>query len=633
MSVHAPIQIVPAQTTRRSTWTRLGFDRFDAGVGAVVAVATAGYVALAQRGSEFYSGDTSYLELARALRHGTYGFNFRVETMLPPGFPALLAAVAALFGDSHLVFVRATAVCATVAAGAAYLLLRREAGRRVAAVVVVAMLASPTIFRLSTQTVISDLPYLLTSLVTLLLADTLARADGSKRLVLSLACGASLIASLLLRSAGVTLVLAIVAWAGVRIVRDPRGAWRRCRVFVPVVVAGLIVQGAWMSWIRHYETAPDWPIGGYPQAYTSQFWVRNGNQPELGRASVTELPARAAHNLTARAAAIVQVTTGKGGRLPRRWFSPWVVCVVLLIVLGLASSLRRGGEIHDWYFIAHETMYLLWPWDLEVRFIVPVVPLACLYAWRGVRIVAASAVRRPRAVAATGLAIASVCVVGAVASALGAVGLRSRLPIVMWTITAGALVALAYAPGAWRAAIAWYRRTRRAIAIPFEPLVAAAALLAFNAQPLAALVRDNLGFDVTVARNDAEIRAAQWIGQHTPIDTVIMARQLDVAYHYAERRVVWFPPITDPEVLYAGILKHHVSLVLVFDRPESYWRPAEGESFRRLLDAHPSAFEMVEQDGGARVYTVCADAEDDDPTSESLPIDRAQCERPRHIRP
>ena len=49
----------------------------------------------AQRGSAFYSGDTSYLELALSLvnRH-QYGFNFRPEAMLPPGFPVLLALVA-----------------------------------------------------------------------------------------------------------------------------------------------------------------------------------------------------------------------------------------------------------------------------------------------------------------------------------------------------------------------------------------------------------------------------------------------------------------------------------------------------------------------------------------------------------
>jgi len=41
--------------------------------------------------------------------------------------------------------------------------------------------------------------------------------------------------------------------------------------------------------------------------------------------------------------------------------------------------------VPEWYFVGHEAMYLLWPWDLELRFLLPVAPLAGLYAWRGGR--------------------------------------------------------------------------------------------------------------------------------------------------------------------------------------------------------------------------------------------------------
>src|SRR6185295_17067517 len=134
-------------------------------------------------------------------------------TMLPPGFPAILAFLAAAFGDSHVAMVRSTAVFTTLGLGASYLLMRREAGRAFAATVTAVLFASPVIFRLSTRGVISDLPYLLTSVTALLLVSSLDAAETSRsRAGRSVLCGFFLVASLLIRSAGITLLAGIAAW-------------------------------------------------------------------------------------------------------------------------------------------------------------------------------------------------------------------------------------------------------------------------------------------------------------------------------------------------------------------------------------------------------------------------------------
>src|SRR5262249_26849695 len=54
--------------------------------------------------------DATYYELARSLAdEGWYGFNSRTETMLPPGFPAVIALLRFYFGDSYAVFIRSMA--------------------------------------------------------------------------------------------------------------------------------------------------------------------------------------------------------------------------------------------------------------------------------------------------------------------------------------------------------------------------------------------------------------------------------------------------------------------------------------------------------------------------------------------
>jgi hypothetical protein len=573
------------------------------------------YFWLSQRGTSFYSGDTSYIELARSILDRSYEFNFRRETMLPPGFPAIVAVLIAVFSDSHAVMVRAITVFTTLGLGVTYLLLRREAGRTFAALVTALLFASPTVFGFGTRMVFSDLPYLLTSMTALLMLSSLDVAETSRtRSVRWVLCGFLMLASLLIRSAGITLVLGLAAWLAVSCLRDPTRAVRRCKTFVPFLLAGLIVQAGWMAWVKKTEAPAEWPIGGYPRSYLSQLSVKNGNQPELGTASAADLPNRVVQNLAAHSVGFVEAVTGKGGRLPHDWFTPWVIGPVLLIILGLCASVwPAGGKPEDWYFVAHESMYLLWPWDLEMRFILPIVPLACLYFWRGIRTVAGWAIRTPRFAASAGLLLGVVCGVSATTYGWSVAGMRSKLAAECWWLFVLSILIFL-----------WRRRAPAGTAHPFWGVTSAtsyrygaAALcmvfFALNATALTGIARENLYFDVTHERAYAPILAAQWIRSHTPTNTIVMARQMDVVYRYAERRVVWFPPISDPAVLYDGIRHHHVSLIVVeVDRGvETYWRPGETDCIERLLKAYPAAFTLIQRGRDEQIYAVVPEEAND----------------------
>jgi hypothetical protein len=546
--------------------------------------------------------------------------------MLPPGFPAILALLIAVFGDSHAVMVRAISVFTTLGLGVSYVLLRRRAGRTFAAVVTALLCTSPIIFRTATTAVFSDLPYLFTSMTALLMLSSLDVDDTSRTVSVEwVLCGFFMLASFLIRSAGITLVLGLAAWLAVSCWRDPARAVRRCRTFVPFLVAGLIVQAGWMAWIRKADVPAEWPIGGYPQSYTSQLRVRNGNQPELGMASAADLPNRAVQNLGAHAIGFVETITGKGGRLPQAWFMPWVIGPVVLVIVGFwASVWPAGGKPEDWYFVAHESMYLLWPWDLEMRFILPIVPLGCLYFWRGIRTVAGWAPRTPTLAASAGLLLGVVCGVSATTYGWSVAGLRSNLAAACWWLFVISILLLL-----------WRRRASGKVAdathaISYWRAAAALCLVLFflNARTLTGIARENLAFDVTHERAYAPILAATWIRSHTPPNTVVMARQMDVVYHYAGRRVVWFPPISDPAVLYDGIRRHHVSLIVVdADRGvETYWRPGETDCFERLMKAYPMAFRLIQRGGQEQIYAVALDEADEGPTcANPLALDYRPC--------
>ena len=136
---------------------------------------------LTLRSNDFFSGDTTYFELARSLlEKGFYGFDLKPETLLPPGFPLILASVCVTVSCTYTVLLRSIAVFATLEFIASYELLRREEGHTVAAVFCLLLASSPIVFAFSTRMVFSDLPYFFASMLTLLLAVRLDTTKSSR---------------------------------------------------------------------------------------------------------------------------------------------------------------------------------------------------------------------------------------------------------------------------------------------------------------------------------------------------------------------------------------------------------------------------------------------------------------------
>ena len=240
-------------------------------------------------------------------------------------------------------------------------------------------------------------------------------------------------------------------------------------------------------------------------------------------------------------------------------------------------------------------------------------PLACLYAWRGGRVVAKWAEQRPRLFAGCTLIVAIFSAMygfvgGSVSDHLRILS-APAMPVQTaaaagWVLVVCAVAYVGYAPTRLLAGpFGWRRHSFGAMRIAAAVFIAALASAGFSRE--LRLGHENLQFDQTRDRDYPEIGAAQWLRLQTPTSAVIMARQMDVVSHYAERKVVWFPPISDPDVLMQGILAHHVQFVLIYDRgASSYWRPAELECFTHLSLAYPNAFRLVQQGPSEEIFAV-----------------------------
>jgi len=425
----------------------------------------------------------------------------------------------------------------------------------------------------------------------------------------------------MIRSVGVALLAGLGTWIAISLLNAPETGWRRLRRFLIPLVLGLAAQMSWSMWAQHHEVV-EWQLPGYPQSYVSQLKVKDGNYPELGMARLSDIPSRVGRNVLMRAAGFSQLLFRRN--VSRFWSSPGIFGALLLIFVGIISSLRGGGQLHDWYFLSYEFIFMVWPWNYGDRFLFPVMPLACLYLWRGAKVLLEYSVRQPRA-AGWGLVLvgAFLCI----SSAAFAFGILS-FPVnpnhirgdhsqtIVATVFWGILVML----GIWmiklhplhpinESADAFTRFRRIAESrIPFAFRVAVISFMALMVLSGSAQVladgRRNLNPDITKQPGYPMIVAAKWIRANEPADRVIMARDCEFIFHFTYRRVVWFPPISDPKVLMDGIRRHHVGVVLVVHHAENYWLPAEDDCFRALQEAYPNAFHLVHQGLDARVYEV-----------------------------
>ena len=572
-------------------------------------------VALTVRADDFFTVDVTYFELARSMIvDGSYGFSSQPIAQ-PPGFPALLAFVCVAASCSYKVLIRIVAVGATLGLLTSYKLLRREHGPAFAGVVCILLASSPSLFKFSTRLDFSDAPYFFASMAALVAASRLERARRLRaRVALGLLCGFFLVGSVLIRSAGLALVIGLGGWLAASWWADREGASRRLKTFLPLLLAGLVVQASWMHWGPRPPL--EWPsVGGYPQSYLAQLTVKSGNRPELGTVSLSDVPARVAQNVKDRMAFVMVLLT----HLRAEWFSALVPGLAVLMLTGVWVSLRRGGGSWPaWYFVGHEAMYAVWPWNFEERFFLPVAPLACLYLWRGAQATVDAASRQPRVVGAASCVVA-VFSAAAAGAEIWASGSWRPIPAAI----VGAVLAITCAWVAWTGRhqlpplwSRWPSSSTVVVSALGRPLtfrtlsgaVALVVLVGIGVVREVSAGRENLAFDVTREATYPDVEAGRWIHAHTPATAVVMARQLDVVYHYGRRRVVWFPPLRDPQQLMEGIRRHRVEFVVVIDRESSYWLPPEGDCFNELTRAYPGRFGLVHESPRLKIFRVSGDS-------------------------
>jgi hypothetical protein len=565
--------------------------------------------------------EVHYVELAKSLLHDhSYVNNFVTERVQPPGLPIILAGVCATVGCAHDTLVRTMPVFLTLGLLASYVAIRRQRGRVVAAASCLLVASSPAVFVFVSSVLWPSYPYFFVSMLVLLLAPELERqASGARRVLAAALLAFLLVAAIMIQSAGIALIGALWGWAVLSFLRGAVVAKSRLKLVGPAILLTLVAQ---TLWLQRGSSAAEWPLPGYPQSYFSQLKVKNGNYPELGFASAKDIVLRVENNLKDHTRYLL------GDVLIGHWISPSWASIgmaggLMLVLLGVGCSLLHDdSRLCALYFAGYELIYLLWPWSFETpRFVLPVLPLACLYLAEGALAIWRWWQQYPRRV---GLAFLPVSLVLAFFAATqgwaggSGQGFQDKMSAIFWMACAavcagligrGSLPAVTLPP--WARSV--FSRSHAAGNLSFSAARWFGALLLAGlvARGVAAeipLGRENLTMGSIRLENNPEIQAARWIMTHTDPNAIVASRSASLMHHYSGRRIIWFPPITNPEVLMRGIREHHIQYVIVIDRAFNYYLPPAPVCFDVLYKTYPQAFRLAEAWGQVKIYEVLPDS-------------------------
>lgn len=376
-----------------------------------------------QQGIFVGDDDAGYVLLARAIRDGHYVALQHVglpwEARYPPGYPLLLAAVTAVFGERLDPMLFAGIAISVVALVLLFDLVRRHWSPTFALVVCALAAVNPQLVanagRLQSETL-----YTTTVMLALWLAERTVSEGKAARRNSAASIAAATFAGLV-RSIGVVLLASLAAtWA----------IQRRYRRALLAALLALGIGGGWSVWTA---LAPD---ARARRTYGNVLveWVLGPQRaPPIATESDTAIPtpARAADAHAAAGASAPQAETHsflwrvsyRAKRSAVRYatdFIPWTLAVPTVRGTGVDNALWLAislaclvaGASTMWVRLPHVVGYisayvlflLFWPAYIA-RFVEPLVPFLLLWLLAGAGVIGARFVRRAPHLIVAGLAL------------------------------------------------------------------------------------------------------------------------------------------------------------------------------------------------------------------------------------
>ena len=301
------------------------------------------------------TGDNAqFINLGRSLADG-YGLAETIEgepiphTKYPFGFPILLAITHILFPGNLIALKSLVVLLYAISIPLTYLLIREFAAPPMALGASALCLASPHLLDYSHQ-VMSEIPFLLCSLIALLLLHRAQKSNTLSTLALAII---AIIAAYYIRSAGIILVGTGILFFALH------KKWKETGI---IAIGSLLLALPWQ--IRNAS------LGGTP--YIQQLLSINPYRPEEGMLTFATLTERILENLEFYGIHIIPHIF-LPSFIDANYFVGGFFSGLILYAL-IAGLLKRHLLIV--YLTCYLILYILWPyvWS-DTRFLVPAIPI------------------------------------------------------------------------------------------------------------------------------------------------------------------------------------------------------------------------------------------------------------------
>lgn len=325
--------------------------------------------------SQFGSGDDAeYINLARSLVSGggyrtTFAPGAPGGTQYPFIFPLLLSPLVYFFPKNILILKVVPLLCAIFSIYIFYLLFREFIPERLGLAVILLAAINSNIL-LSTNQILTEIPYLLFSLMALLFVNRFSKEESilNKNLILAIL---AMLLAYYIRSIGISLYLSAVIYLFF-FKRDLK------KGSVILLLFGLFI----LPWLYRSYT-----LGG---GYAPHFLEKDIYALDAGRIGVLDFFRRIGGNAIRYAGKVIPDTLFYplfSQMMPRTpiFFLKFAVGIgaTVLILMGFFKKVSSKINVVDLYVVIYFLICLVWPAH-GVRYLVPIIPFLVFYLLEGI---------------------------------------------------------------------------------------------------------------------------------------------------------------------------------------------------------------------------------------------------------
>ncbi len=549
------------------------------------------------------TGDNAhFLGLAESIwENGTYDFNGRAHTRFPPGFPFVLGGLNKIFSMGNFEIIQFGVITFFLGLLLAYYLVRQHSKPIIALFAILSVSSSPYFLEYNTARINSDSLGFLLSMLCLCLATWAEKNSEKSQRHIWILLPIFLSIAVMTRSASVALIGAMLCRLFFLLVAKRRiSAIKEHWVLLFSIFIAALSKLAWMLWCKQ-RVKPDWQ-GEFMLSYSEQIKLKNPAYPDAGYADLNDIALRLFENAIAQASNFSE-TIFFINWLDRTILSPLILLPILLVIVGMLKSLKTIPSLLLTFSICHLAIFLLWPFDENARFLLPVFPFLCMYLVQGIEEIFSRCSKSFTPYTNTFLTLGLLLTIVS-----GSVWLRNFsgsskqtvLSFLFWFFLTFILWAFRSNPNGEERFKTFLRRLQK-----YSPLIVIALpLLGFYRQQSVHQKHIN---PPAHYNDSAQVLAGNWLKENTPKNSVLMGEAMAVLHVASRRKAVRFPATANFEKIKKIIKETSVNYLVVIDQPEyPYQLPGEEDRLKLLQIHYPNLLSEVNRGHGYRTFKINA---------------------------